>query len=139
MTLSDIRCTVNSESICSADLIEVAEEIAADIEGQITRESIAEACDLPIDCGAITSHVVSLIANRAACDTMRIEVSRTIAGQCVVLGCFRPYTAGAMDSDDVDAIVADGCIGDLAECCEWQGANGAAYIPDGGDEYEILD
>ena len=63
-TLSAIRCTANPHSITTADLIEAADEIADDIDGPITRESIAEACDLPTDCDAITSHVVALIANR---------------------------------------------------------------------------
>jgi|HubBroStandDraft_4_1064222.scaffolds.fasta_scaffold100490_3 hypothetical protein len=75
----------------------------------------------------------------AACDTMRIEVSRMLAGRRIVLGHYRPYTSDAMDVDDVQAIVDDGAISDLGECCEWQGVNGAPYNPSGGDEYEILD
>lgn len=62
--LSAIRCTVNPESVTAADLIEAADEIRDQIDGPVTRESIAEACDLPEDCDAITSHVVRLIANR---------------------------------------------------------------------------
>lgn len=65
-SLSAIRCTVNHASVTSADLIEAAEEIIDELDGRrVTREAIAEVCDLPVDCNAITSHIVSLIANRA--------------------------------------------------------------------------
>lgn len=64
--LTAIRCTVNSASITSADLIEAADEIAAEIDLPVNRRSIAEVCCLPADCGAITSHVVALITRRQA-------------------------------------------------------------------------
>ena len=65
MSLESIRCTVNHDSICAVDLIEAAEEIIEWIDGDVTRESIAEACDLPLDACCLTSHVVALIRNRS--------------------------------------------------------------------------
>lgn len=59
--LSAIRCTANPASITADDLIEAAVEIAADIDGDVTRDSIAASCDLPSDCDAISSHVVEVV------------------------------------------------------------------------------
>lgn len=91
--LSAVRCTVNHASITSTDLIEAADEIVAGLDGEaVTREAIAEACDLPVDCGALTSHVVSLIASRATETAMAKDIflvvdrEKDAAGLVVVYG-----------------------------------------------------
>ena len=61
--ISAIRCTVNTESVTEADILDAADALWEESEGQgYDRESLAEALSLPADHPAITERVLLAVS-----------------------------------------------------------------------------